>query len=291
VAARRARRSYSGMDSCVFDDPQRFLDAAGPYLSVDPFTTNVIAVHTSAVVNGARPRGSTDIWITVEDGGEVRALAMHTPPYNLFLSRMPDPAVKALAQTLAGAGRTVPGVSGERASVGAFTDAWVARTRCSWRPEMSMRMYVLETLIPPADVSGRARRGVSDDAPLVASWLSAFHHEAEPTTPAQDWDALVPPRVERGEVIIWDDRGEAVSMAFFSPPAVGVSRIGPVYTPPPRRRHGYASAVTAAASSASRAAGASHVVLYTDLSNPTSNGIYRAIGYRPHHDADMRRFD
>jgi hypothetical protein len=37
-------------------------------------------------------------------------------------------------------------------------------------------------------------------------------------------------------------------------------------------------------------AGADHVVLYTDLANPTSNSIYQAIGYRPDHDAEERDF-
>jgi predicted GNAT family acetyltransferase len=74
--------------------------------------------------------------------------------------------------------------------------------------------------------------------------------------------------------------GELVSVAPRLPPAAGVSRIGPVYTPPAHRGHGYASAVTA------RAAfdildSAAVPVLYTDVSNPTSNKIYRAIGFRP----------
>jgi hypothetical protein len=38
------------------------------------------------------------------------------------------------------------------------------------------------------------------------------------------------------------------------------------------------------------AAGAEHVVLYTDLANPTSNSIYQAIGFRPEHDAEERSF-
>jgi predicted GNAT family acetyltransferase len=58
-------------------------------------------------------------------------------------------------------------------------------------------------------------------------------------------------------------------------------RIGPVYTPPEFRGSGYASAVTAAVSLRAREAGAEEVLLCTDLANPTSNSIYRRIGYRP----------
>ena len=60
-----------------------------------------------------------------------------------------------------------------------------------------------------------------------------------------------------------------------------MARIGPVYTPPEHRCHGYAAAVTAAATSAAHAAGAREVVLFTDVDNPTSNAVYARIGYVP----------
>jgi len=57
-------------------------------------------------------------------------------------------------------------------------------------------------------------------------------------------------------------------------------RVGPVYTPPELRGHGYASAATAEVSRAALAAGAEEVLLYTDLANPVSNAIYQRIGYQ-----------
>ena len=63
-------------------------------------------------------------------------------------------------------------------------------------------------------------------------------------------------------------------MAVAHPPVGGVSRIGPVYTPPDARGRGYGSAATAAASRDILDAG-DVACLYTDLANPTSNKIYR----------------
>jgi predicted GNAT family acetyltransferase len=71
-----------------------------------------------------------------------------------------------------------------------------------------------------------------------------------------------------------------VHLTGANPPAFGVARIGPVYTPPEHRRRGYAGAAVAQVSQLLRDAGA-RVCLYTDQANPTSNGIYQAIGYRP----------
>jgi GNAT superfamily N-acetyltransferase len=64
--------------------------------------------------------------------------------------------------------------------------------------------------------------------------------------------------------------------------AVGrMVRIGPVCTPPPLRGRGYAGGATAAVSQAALDTGATQVVLYTDLANPTSNALYERLGYRP----------
>jgi len=52
-----------------------------------------------------------------------------------------------------------------------------------------------------------------------------------------------------------------------------------VYTPPEHRNRGYASAVVARLSQAILDGGKSFCTLFTDLGNPTSNRIYRKLGY------------
>jgi predicted GNAT family acetyltransferase len=70
-------------------------------------------------------------------------------------------------------------------------------------------------------------------------------------------------------------------MAGASPRLAGMVRISTVYTPPEHRGRGYAAAVTAEAGRSAREDGAQEVLLFTDLANPTSNGVYLRIGYRP----------
>ena len=88
-------------------------------------------------------------------------------------------------------------------------------------------------------------------------------------------------RLSYGGVLVWEAGGVPVSIACVTRQVAGMIRVGPVYTPPEARGHGYASAVTAAVSERARAAGAEEVLLYTDLANPVSNSIYQRIGYRP----------
>ena len=67
-------------------------------------------------------------------------------------------------------------------------------------------------------------------------------------------------------------------------------RVGPVYTPPEDRGHGWASALVAEGTQWLLDEGREWVCLYTDLSNPTSNRIYQAIGYEPVLDFDQYEF-
>ncbi len=71
-----------------------------------------------------------------------------------------------------------------------------------------------------------------------------------------------------------------MSLAGRNVLVAGMSRIGPVYTPPAARRQGYAAGATHACSQDALDQGAEQVVLFTDLANPTSNGIYQQLGYR-----------
>lgn len=68
-------------------------------------------------------------------------------------------------------------------------------------------------------------------------------------------------------------------MAGVSRPVAGTVRVSAVYTPREHRGAGYAAAVTAEVSRAAREAGAEEVLLFADLANPTSNGVYRRIGF------------
>ncbi len=80
--------------------------------------------------------------------------------------------------------------------------------------------------------------------------------------------------------MIWVD-GKPVSMAVAMAPSATGIRINLVYTPPAMRRRGYAAACVAALSQLQLDAGRAFCSLYTDLANPTSNSVYRRIGYRP----------
>jgi len=273
------------VDVLLFNNPREFVSVAGGVLADDPFSTTVIGVRVDGVLSGMHPVADDDVWAAVVDDDVVVGVAMRTPPHPLVLSRMPNAAAAELAIALAKIGPLL-GVNGETAAATAFAAAWAD---CAGSVvDASMRLYRLGVLQVP-DARGSARLAASADAELVLHWVRAFHLEAAPNHPTDGVADLVVRRLAAGQLWFWVT-DEPVSLAGLSAPANGVSRIGPVYTPPAFRRHGYGAGVTAHASQAALHAGAEHVVLYTDLANPTSNAIYQRIGYIPDHDFEERSF-
>jgi predicted GNAT family acetyltransferase len=227
------------------------------------------------------------LWL-VEDDRAVVAAALRTPPFNLILPRpLGDAGLEALAAAL---DDDLPGVTGALPEAELFAEAWCARASRQPRPSIAQGIYALEQVVPVTGVPGGMRTAIADDRSLVRAWLAAFAAEALPKRGRPQGaeadahlermlDARLGDDDEGSGICLWEDDGEIVSLAAFGGETPHGMRIGPVYTPPERRGRGYGSAITAALSTQLLASGRRFCFLYTDLANPTSNRIYRAIGY------------
>ncbi len=214
-----------------------------------------------------------------EQDGQVVGAACRTAPYELLLAELPADAAAPLVDALLAAGLPVPGANGEREVAEAFAAHWCARTGGTARTTRVERLHRLVALEVPA-VPGRSRLARTGDVARAVAWWQAFAREAG--THGHDAEQQVASRVQGELLRLWEDpSGAAVALAGRRPAAEGVARIGPVYTVPAARRHGYGAAVTAACTRDALDEGAGQVVLLTDLANATSNGVYARIGYRP----------
>lgn len=203
---------------------------------------------------------------------------VHTPPFPLLLSMMPEEAVVELADTLAAEGRRPVGVTARSGIAETFAARWRAVTGIGSEIWERRRLHRLVEPRPPA-ASGRSRLADPGDRDLLLSWYDAAEREIR-VRPG-DHVAAVEDRIGYGGVTLWERDGVPVSLAGRSRMVAGMVRIAPVYTPPEHRCHGYAAAVTAAVGRAAVAAGAEEVVVFTDLANPAGNMIQRRIGFQP----------
>lgn len=231
----------------------------------------------------------TDDSSNVDASGAASGAVSWTPPYGLLLAVVPPSTVEELVTQLRDRKAALPAANGVPAIANAFGRAWTDGTPLRATTALRSRLYALDTLRPPVPPPpGRARPAEADDVELATRWWSDFQRDTG--SPVHENAAMVRSRVERGLVWLWADAGTVVSLAGRNRAAAGVARVGPVYTPPEHRRRGYGTAVTAACTDAALRQEAGQVVLFTDLSNPTSNAIYQRIGYRPVRDQHVVRF-
>lgn len=269
-----------------------FTAAAGEFLAAHPVQNTVlltIADHLAAGESfGGDPQSAPCFgWWRPVAGGPVRAAFAQTPPQSVQLGLVPVEAAAELARELAGERAAVPGVGGEAAAAEAFAAAWVQAVGGSARRTQCLRLYQLDELKPPV-VAGRLRRAEPDDRELLLGWTRAFADEVAATIP--DVAAAVDRRLSAGNFCLWEVGGRPVAFGGMSRALAGMVRVGPVFTQPEQRGHGYGSAVTAAVSTEALLRGASQVLLYADLANPTSNSIYQKIGYRAVEDRAIVEF-
>ena len=215
---------------------------------------------------------------------------LHTPPFPVLLSAVPADAAASLAtETLAG--RQLGGVNAYPEAAQAFAGAWRETTGGRVDEHMRNRLYRLAELTwPDPRPDGTPRLADERDAALLTGWFDAFAREVNDFAQDADHAAAVRERLSYQGFTVWEAGGGPVSLAGVTRQVAGMARVGPVYTPPEARGHGYGSAVTAAASEGVRAAGAEEVLLFTDLANPVSNSIYQRIGYRPVEDRVVLSF-
>ncbi|MFC4009228.1 GNAT family N-acetyltransferase [Nonomuraea purpurea] len=249
-------------------DVEAYAEVAEPFLLGDP-VRNTVALTVLANLRAGMPVEDPRFgWWSV--GDEVRGAVFHTPPHPVGLAAMPVEAVPPLVEAL----RDVPGVVGTMELTSEVT-----RLLGPPRRTIAQRLYRLGALSVP-DAPGRGRPAAPADYPLLVSWWHAF--DAETGGGTGDPADRVARRLAARELFVWESpEGVPVSLAALSPSCGGVCRIGPVYTPPSCRRRGYGAAVTAFASQSGLAERCEQVVLFADLSNPTSNAVYRSIGYEP----------
>jgi predicted GNAT family acetyltransferase len=206
---------------------------------------------------------------------------MLTPGFPALLTHMSPQVAADLAGYLTASGRQLEGVNAEEEAARAFADAWRRYTGDVAEVHRRMRLFRLAELMPPQPAPrGTSRQATARDRGLLIDWFGAFAIEVDDLA-TQDQGPAADERLSYGGITFWEADGVPVSLAGVTRTVAGMVRVGPVYTPPAQRGHGYAAGATVAVSQAALAAGATDVLLYTDLANPTSNALYQRLGYRP----------
>ncbi|MFE7750184.1 GNAT family N-acetyltransferase [Streptomyces sp. NPDC057428] len=255
------------------DDVGVFLDAAGASLAARPAANTLVLTVTATLHDHGPHAYGAGVpvlgWWRGPDGA-VDGTLVRTPP---FLPLLGTAAPAAVAELPGALPLPLPGINADRDAALRLAARWPRH-----RVDQEQRLYRLGTPMPPSPApAGAPRTATTADRDLLVEWIRAFGEET-----GQSGDhagRIVDTGTARGGITLWEANGVPVSLAGVSPRIADTVRVSNVYTPPEHRGRGYAAAVTAEVGRVARELGAREVLLFTDLANPTSNGVYRRIGY------------
>lgn len=273
------------MDYTEYANGEDFLAVAGPHLMRDECVNNLmlgiglrLTGQPGFDCTGAQPPYLATL--TSEKG--LHLAAMRTPPrkyMHLYAAGPEDLAgLDTFVARLLESGAEVPGVFALNPVAVAFSHAWTRASGTVAREGTRQRVHRLETVLHPNYPAGEMRLATEKDVALVRQWSAGFLWDCFHEPPDERTYADAETRVTERTLFLWDD-GVPRAMAARNRPTLNGECISHVYTPPEQRNRGYASAVVARLSQRILDEGKSFCTLFTDLGNPTSNSIYRKIGY------------
>lgn len=285
------------MRAILLDSVDEFVTQTKAIFDNQPVQTNFISTLAQAVQNGSR-KFERCYWFIVKDNNdEVVGAAVRTVPFGYTLSPMPEEAAKIVAHAIAEADDLFPSAFADGSTLMSFYDAYKAlSTPGSQRQPIQIPfekdlMCELAGELQPhtCTESFELRPATAMDFDLVKEWMIEFHNEAGLTLPIEENEKISTTMINAGRLRLLtipssssSDR-VVVSLAncqgiVGTDNGTKLGRIGPVYTPPQYRGHGYASAVTHAVSQDILNENAKPVLL-TQAHNLTSNHVYQILGY------------
>jgi ribosomal protein S18 acetylase RimI-like enzyme len=256
--------------------------AEEPLLAHETEHNLVLGLASNVVLSGVSPEKA--LFLSVCDGNDpVGHAASADRDRPLAISRMGSEAVRVMIHFILDRGVAIPGVVGPIEASECFAREWEANAHQQIHLVMHQGVYQLDNVKLPAPDGGEmvSIAGIGDET--ILQYILGFIRDAIPEERNPEGTAQVALKRLRqnGSLFFWKlTGGLPVCMAAKARESRNGATISLVYTPPEFRRRGYASRLVAALTLAQLRQGKKFCNLFTDLKNPTSNSIYREIGYK-----------
>ncbi len=219
-----------------------------------------------------------------EIDGEVHGVSLYQKEgKELLATSMPTYAVEPLVDQLSKRGYQIDQFIGPADTCTVFEALWTDRHGVSVIQSMLQGVYEARTLRLPPVAGGHLTMATQAHVDLATRYIHEFGLACFPEQEQSRERAAraAAQLIENKRLFFWMDESKAmVSMAAKVRETCNTVGISLVYTPTRHRKRGHAARVVGYLSQTVLDAGKAACTLYTDLSNPTSNGVYLGLGYR-----------
>jgi predicted GNAT family acetyltransferase len=270
---------------------QDFLQETVEFRALESIRLNLIS--TIALSYSQRIVNEKCYWWILLDDQRIVGIALKTGHQPMILSPMSMTASEAFAHYILQQNVEFTAVNGPQDTIDSFLDTYIDATRSnglslSRKLKSKQLIYEVKHFQEPTQSKGSPHQLTHDDIEIGAIFLKEFNEEVKFETNF-DLIAFTRAKVEAGLYWFWidiiDGRKTIVALGGHSFVVANqngeksVGRIGPIYTRPLYRSQGYGSHLTAFLTSKLLTDHSCRVMLFADEANPSSNKVYRRLGY------------
>ena len=270
------------MKIAQYEEAIQFAEVAEPIIAKNEDVFSLFFGVLQAIKAG---KYANPYMAAVTEGKEVLALLQMTPPHPLNLvvvdESRKDEVIDFIVRELRENSIAVPSVISLKQWAKSFANAWENETGETQKLLMDQGLYRLDEVEETLEMSPGSWRFATDaDAPLIEKWFALFEEDTNLDRTSPDIiREKVSAFLDAREVFLWEVEGKVVSMMKKSRPTANSVTVSLVFTPKEERKKGYARTMVAQGSK-ELLKEYEFCVLYTDMMNPTSNKIYKEIGYK-----------
>jgi uncharacterized protein len=230
--------------------------------------------------NTSRQKDENEIYWTISYHEEILVMVM-SGLYIILYATSTDPSLYRVAiLELIEKDIPFPGIIGPKQIADTFRSVYEKTTGKTMKTKMKQRIYLStsSTYDEMDDVSLVC--ATKKDIPVLLEWMEAFYLEVGEDVKPDLIEERLKDKLERKTLYLLRHNDTPVSMVGKERPFKDIVTVSYVFTPKPFRCLGYAT-VSVGIFTKMLLESYRIVTLYTDLANPTSNDIYRKIGYVP----------
>ena len=223
------------------------------------------------------------LYLDIRSNAGIQFTAIKTVGRNLLIYGKPETLpiyAPILIDFLAQDNIDPPGINGLKELVLMLSPYFQKQLKWNCKVEFEQLTYELTSVRFNPSFQGKMEKGSLRQLSKYTKWMQNFYEQALYPITEKEAAIIVQNKIRDGELYIWHT-DTAVSMTCIARPTSNGITINYVYTPLEHRQNGYATKLVAEVSSLMLRNGYRFCTLFTDLNNPTSNNIYKKIGYLP----------
>lgn len=260
-----------------YKTPQQFLDATLALLEQRELENNLIIGICNNLPDQKREYKNC-VFINAVEDNKIEATSIKTISKAIVSAAHPnEEAIRTLAEYYIKSKIDLSGVFGETTPADMFAKYYSKKEM----KRVTMLVHQLTVINSLPLASGQFEKATLQDLDKMLEWTINFEKDAEiPIRKNREQTQEdTKSRIGKGVLYKWIYNEEIVSIAAIVRQTKTAGIVGLVYTPNHLRGRGYATACVHKLSEYILQSGFKSCGLFTDKANPTSNSIYRKIGY------------